>query len=368
MWKNLRGVNGISSGTKFVASLLHAVAEGLLGFLEVAAGIVALLVADFAVNFEHAFDVLRHVSHDGTGEGILGVGVDIHLHHAIVESLLEVAGRGSGSTVEDEVHFSFGAILVGDDFLSVAEDGGLELDRAGLVSAVHVSEGRGKHEAPDRLEGFVDLHHVLGSGVQFLGGEAGGVVTVFFSTDATGFDFEDDVELDAFFEEFGGDLHVLIEIDNRSVEHVGLEKRAFSFFLALAGSVEERSEEGVDFLGMAVVGVKSDEDIVFLSENVDGFSKHDGSEGRVVNCGAGSELAATGGNLDNAIGLGLGECLERTICGGERGDVNGWVCVTTLLGGIEHLTVLFWCRDGHDWRWVTEISDIGKDWLYTGKI
>jgi hypothetical protein len=35
-----------------------------------------------------------------------------------------------------------------------------------------------------------------------------------------------------------------------------------------------------------------------------------------------------------------------------------------LLGGIEHLTVLFWCRDGHDWRWVAEIRHLGKDWLF----
>ena len=151
----------------------------------------------------------------------------------------------------------------------------------------------------------------------------------------------------------------------KAFEHVGLEKWSFAFFLALAGSVEERAEEGVDLLGVTVVGVQADEDIVFLGERVYGFGEHDGSEGRVVDGGAGSELAATGGNLNNAIGLGLGEGFERAVCGGERGDVDGWVCIASLLGGIEHLTVLFWCRDGHDWRWVAENRELGKDGLYT---
>lgn len=120
-------VDRVSGGAELVASLLHAVAKRLLGFLEVAAWVVALLVSDFAVDLKHAFDVLSHVSHDGTGERVLRVGIDVHLHDAVVERLLEVIGRSSGTTVEDEVHFCFRAILIGDDFLTVAEDGGLEL-------------------------------------------------------------------------------------------------------------------------------------------------------------------------------------------------------------------------------------------------
>ncbi len=179
---------------------------------------------------------------------------------------------------------------------------------------MHVSEGGCEDEAADWVGAFRKPATMSsGSGVELFGREAGGVVTVLFAADAAGFDFEDDVELDTFLEEFVGDLHVFIEFDDGAVEHVGLEKRAFSICDALAGSVEERPEEGVDFGRVAVVGVKADEDVVFLSENVDGFGKDDGTEGRVVNCGAGSELAATSGNLDNAIGLGLGECFERTI-------------------------------------------------------
>jgi len=149
---------------------------------------------------------------------------------------------------------------------------------------------------------------------------------------------------------------------------VGLEKRPFAFFLALAGRIEERAEKGIDFVRVTVICMEANEDVVFFSESVDRLGEDNGTECGVVDGGSGSELPAPGGDLNDAIGFGLGECLERTICGGEGGDVDGWVCVTSLLGGIEHLTVLFWCRDGHDWRWVTEISDLGKDWLYIGKI
>lgn len=249
--------------------------------------------------------------------------------------------------MENEVHFSFGSILVGDDFLAVAEDGGLEFYRAGLVGAVNVAEGRGEHETSDGIEGLVDLHHVFRRGVKLLGGEAGGIVTVFFATDAAGFNFEDDVELNALLEEFDGDLHVLIKFHDRAIEHVRLEKRAFAFGDALAGGIEKRAEEGVNLLGVAVIGVEADEDVVFLSEGVDGFGEDDGTESGVIDGGAGSELATTGRDLDDTVGLCLSESFEGAAGGGEGSDVDGGVGISTLLGGIEHLLILFWCCNWH---------------------
>ncbi|MFT7173037.1 MAG: hypothetical protein ACI9NQ_001257 [Paracoccaceae bacterium] len=344
---NLRGVNGISRGAELVARLLHAVAEGLLGFLEVAAWVVALLVSDFAVDFEHALDVFAHVRDDGAGECILRVSVNVHLHDAVVESFLEVIAGGAGSAVEDEVHFSFRSIFVGDDFLAITEDGGLELHGTGLVGAVDVSESGGEHEAADGIEGLVDLHHIFRRGVELLGGEAGGIVPVFFATDAAGFDFEDDVELNTFLEELGGDLHVLIKFHDGAIEHVGLKKRAFTFGDTLAGGIEEGAEEGIDLVGVAVIGVEADEDVVFFGEGVDGFGEDDGTESGIIDRGAGSELAATGRDLNDAVGLGFSEGLEGTAGSGERRDVDGGVGVSTRLGGIEHLLILFWCCDWH---------------------
>jgi hypothetical protein len=98
---------------------------------------------------------------------------------------------------------------------------------------------------------------------------------------------------------------------------VGLEKGAFALGDALAGSVKKGTEERVDLVRVAVIGVEADEDVIFLSESVDGLSKDDGAKGGVIHTCSGSELTATGGNLDNAIGIGLGECFERATRSGQ---------------------------------------------------
>ena len=100
-----------------------------------------------------------------------------------------------------------------------------------------------------------------------------------------------------------GDLKVFIEFNNRTVEHVRLEERAFPFCDALAGSFEQWLEETFNLLRVAVVGVKRDEHVVFLSEQVSGFGENDRTESSVCDFQAGSELAATCGNLDDAVGL-----------------------------------------------------------------
>jgi len=58
-----------------------------LGGLAPRAGIVGLLLADLAVDLQHAVVVLQHVVRDGAREVVLGVGVDVHLHHAVVQRL-----------------------------------------------------------------------------------------------------------------------------------------------------------------------------------------------------------------------------------------------------------------------------------------
>src|SRR5258706_16468540 len=61
------------------------VGEALLARLAPDPGVVRLLVADLAVDLEYAVVVAEHVPGDRTGERVLGVGVDVHLHHAVVQ-------------------------------------------------------------------------------------------------------------------------------------------------------------------------------------------------------------------------------------------------------------------------------------------
>ena len=141
-------------------------------------------------------------------------------------------------------------------------------------------------------------------------------MAVFFTTHATGFDFEDDTKLGAFLEKFGRDLHVFVKIDHRAVEHMGLEERSFALGNALARGLEERTEERVYFFGVAVIGVKCDEDVVFLREGVNGFREYDRSEGGIGHRGAGCELSAAGRHLNDPVGLGFCEGLEGSVGGG----------------------------------------------------
>ena len=94
-------------------------------------------------------------------------------------------------------------------------------------------------------------------------------------------------------------------------------KRSLAGGDALAGGFEQRLEEAVDFGRVAVVGVEGDEDVVFLREEVAGFGEHDGTEGGILDGGAGGELAAAGGDLDDSVGLRFGEGTERTVDGGD---------------------------------------------------
>src|SRR5699024_503848 len=67
-----------------LAGLADTGGHGGLRLLAPGAGVVLLLVADLAVDLQHAGVVLQHPAGDRAREGVLGVGVDVHLHHAVV--------------------------------------------------------------------------------------------------------------------------------------------------------------------------------------------------------------------------------------------------------------------------------------------
>jgi hypothetical protein len=200
---------------------------------------------------------------------------------------------------------------------------------------------------PMPTEGFIHFHHVFGRGVELVGGDTAGVVAVFFTTDDAGLNFEDDLVLHAFGEEFLGEAHVLGERQLGGVEHVALEEVVEACGAALGGLGDEGLEEAVHLLRLAVVGVESDEDVVLFRQAMRGLSEDDGTKGLVFERGAGGEFAAARGNLDDAVGLGLREGLQGTVDGGDGGDIDRRISVTAFLGGIEHGTVLGGSGDGH---------------------
>lgn len=344
--------DGFAVRAEVLDGLDHAGGDAFLGFFEVGAGVVGFFVADFAVDFEDAVVVFHDVVDDGAGEGVLGIGVDVHFDDAVVEGFADFFDGGAGAAVEDEVELGVGAVFGDDGVLAFFEDVGAEFDGAGFVGSVDVAEGGGEHVAADATEGFVNGEHVLRGGVEFFVGEAGVVVAVFLAADDAGLDFEDDFVAGALGEEFFGEFHILGQGEFGGVEHVGVEEVVEAGGAAAGGFGDEGFEEFIDFFGLAVVGVEADEDVVFFGEAVGGLGEDDGAEGHVFDGGAGGEFAAAGGDLDDAIGFGFGEGFEGGADGAEGSDVDGGVGVAAFLGGVEHGGKLAGGGDGHDGKLV----------------
>src|SRR5690606_13644528 len=164
-----------------------------LGGLAPRARVVDLLVADLAVDLQHAVVVAEDVICDRAGEGVLGVGVDVHLDDAVVDRRGDLLGRGPGAAVEDEVEGALLAVLRLDRLLGVLEHLRTELDAAGLVDTVDVAEGQRRQVAAllAQTESLDGREGVLRGAVELLVDL--GLDAVLLATDDADLHLEDDV-------------------------------------------------------------------------------------------------------------------------------------------------------------------------------
>ena len=72
-----------------------------------------------------------------------------------------------------------------------------------------------------------------------------------------------------------------------------------------------------------------------------------GAGHHVLDGRAGGVLRATGGDLDDAVGPGLGETADGGRDGLARRDVDGRVGERAVLGSVEHVAVDLGGCDGH---------------------
>src|SRR6185503_4808658 len=76
--------SGVGAGAaQVLAGLDDTRGHVLLGHLAPGARVVLLLVADLTVDLQHAVVVDEHVAGNRAGEGVLGIGVDVHLDDAV---------------------------------------------------------------------------------------------------------------------------------------------------------------------------------------------------------------------------------------------------------------------------------------------
>ncbi len=150
-----------------------------------------------------------------------------------------------------------------------------------------------------------------------------------------------------------GDGHVFLKRKDGGIEHVALEEVGLAVGATTCGLFDERLEEALRRLGLAVVGVQPDQDVVLFREAMGGLGEHDAAVDGVLDVEAGGELTAAGGKLDDAVGFRIGESLEGGVDGDDRRDVYGRIGVVALLGGIEHRGVLLGGCNRHNLMSVT---------------
>ena len=95
-------------------------------------GVVLLLVPDLAVDLRHAVVVLEHVVGDRPGVGVLRVGVDVHLDHAVVQSLADLGQQRARAAMEHQIERLVLAVLVTDRLLDVVQNARVSTTLPGL--------------------------------------------------------------------------------------------------------------------------------------------------------------------------------------------------------------------------------------------
>ena len=105
--------------TIYSTALFASVAILLLGALNMGGARACLLYTSFA-----------HVGDDRAGEGVLRVGVDVHLDDAVGNGFADIGKFGTGTAMEDEGHASRFSVFGYHGFLTVPQDAGFQFDVA----------------------------------------------------------------------------------------------------------------------------------------------------------------------------------------------------------------------------------------------
>jgi hypothetical protein len=183
----------LARSVEVLKGLLNTLAHGLLTLANPDAGIEELLVGLVGTvgvtDLGHEVVlVLEDVVTDTGQVGVLHISVDVDLDDTVADGLLELGLGGAGATVEDEEDglARLGLGLLGDVLLVLGEELGVELDVAGLVDTVDVTEAGGNGEVgADGAEGVVDGQDVLGLGVEGVVVNILVVDTIFLTTGDT---------------------------------------------------------------------------------------------------------------------------------------------------------------------------------------
>src|SRR5699024_4756998 len=263
--------------------------------------IIFRLVANAAINFQHTVIVFKHVGGHRTGEGVLGVGVNVHLDHTVGHRIRNSLGGRTGTTVEYQVKWLILTQFGANGILQFFEQTRAQLHAARFVDAVYVAEDQRGNIATvfTGAQGPDNGHRIFFGGVQFF--VTFGCVAVFFAADDADFNFPALFMEGGALQELLGDAHVCWHGFCRAIPHMGLEDRVAAGFDFGFGGVQQRDHPVVEFVAHRVVGVDRNANTVVLGDFASECRESQRTGDHVFNIGAGEVFCPTVGNLNNAV-------------------------------------------------------------------
>jgi hypothetical protein len=333
----------------------EALRHGLLTLTNPDTGVVVLLVGLVIavrvtdLSLEVARLVLDVVA-DTSEVSVLHVGVEVDLYDTVSDSLPEVVDTGARSTVENKED---GLVLLGangllDVLLVLLEETRLELDIAGLVDTVDVTEASGDGEVGgDLRQLLVDVQDVLGLSVEGVVVNILVVDTILLTTGDTNLHLEPLLHGGSTLEVLLSGLDVVLNLLLRQIDHVGREERLVVLLEVRLVGVEHAVQPWQKLL-RAVVGVENDGDAVGGRDSADVVSGSNGTSdggGLVLVVDAlASEVCGT--TYDRSINCSNSLChsWSRLTLGGLEDDgrlgVAGSLKRSNDCGGGGHLSLL----------------------------
>ena len=124
------------------------------------------------------------------GESILSIRINIHLHDTILESLVYFLKLGTGTTMKNKIKRSTFSKCFDNCGLASLQNCRRQFNIAGFIDSMNISESCRQQETSHRTDFPGSHHHIFRSGVEFVGGDAGCIVAILFTTYNACFHFQ----------------------------------------------------------------------------------------------------------------------------------------------------------------------------------
>jgi hypothetical protein len=314
------------------------------------ARVVRALVTQAAVDGQDPVVVREHVPGRGARERVLRLGVEVTLTTPVRDRRSQVLGRRAARAVEHVLE-ARARVCARERLLPCGQDLRAQSNTVRRVQTVDVAERR-REQIASALAGVERLRHpqeILRRRVQPVAGCLVAADAVLLAADDAALDLEHDIQLATLLQQLRGEAQVLLQPERRAVEHVRVKQRLPAARDPLAGRRQQWSQELVDVLRRAVIGVQGDGNRKPARELTAKRGERPSPDRRVARR-AGEIARAADGDLHDPVRARVGEAAQRGVQRLRRRDVDRRERVTAHRSAVDHLRVLLGrckhrCRD-----------------------